>query len=83
VKPAFSATRREAVLPGATRSSMRWKPCSSTSATVSASTASGAMPNPRLSAQTAYEISVTRPTQSVRFVHRQPTSRWSSRRTMP
>lgn len=53
VNPAFSATRREATFPGATRSSMRWNRCSSSSESASTSTASGATPYPRASAATA------------------------------
>ena len=43
------------MLPGATRTSTRWKPCSSSSAIASASTASAATPKPRASAATAYD----------------------------
>ncbi len=39
-------------MPGATRSSMRWKPCSRISAIASASTASAATPKPRASGAT-------------------------------
>jgi len=48
-----SATRRDAMLPGATRTSTRSKPCSNSSAIANASTASPATPNPRAAGATA------------------------------